>query len=240
MLLVLAQATILQVVCTRLCQCQRIVEFSVRKQPGVGSDLATHELQLQTAIEIDPQLPVLAVTHRVFLSAWHKCTKYPCFSGFWRKSHAKPAGFIWEMPGEDCPQIKLSNRVNAEIEKDDISYLWQVSLISEMHWVAQDRQQGQVMNRHDADEGKPAPFVVCGACETAKHGPQNRSSKNRNQHIACQAQGRRLQPQRYITPVTSSCGGESEKGLRETEGNSHGGAGQARGSGRRWCSRSRQ
>ncbi len=38
MLLVLAQATILQVVCTRLGQCQRLVEFSVREQPGVGGE----------------------------------------------------------------------------------------------------------------------------------------------------------------------------------------------------------
>ena len=97
MLLVLAQATILQVVCTRLCQCQRLVEFSVRKQPGVGGDLAAHEPQLQTAIEIDPQLPVLAVTHRISPSALHESAKDPCFSGLWRKSHAKPAGFIWEM-----------------------------------------------------------------------------------------------------------------------------------------------
>ena len=97
MLLVLAKATILHVVCTRLCQCQRLVELSVRQQPGVSGDLAAHEPQLQTAIEIDPQLPVLAVTHRVFLSAWHESAKYLCFSGFRRKSHAKPAGLIWEM-----------------------------------------------------------------------------------------------------------------------------------------------
>ncbi len=75
MLLVLAQATILQVVCTRLGQCQRLVEFSIREQPGVGGDLAAHEPQLQPAIEIDPQVPVLAVTHRVFLSAWHERAK---------------------------------------------------------------------------------------------------------------------------------------------------------------------
>jgi hypothetical protein len=87
----------LQVVCTRLCQCQRHVEFSVRKQPGVGGDLAAREPQLQTAIEIDPQLSVLAVTHRISLSAWHECAKDPCFSGLWRKSHAKPAGLIWEI-----------------------------------------------------------------------------------------------------------------------------------------------
>ena len=77
MLLVLAKARILQVVCTRLGQCQRLVEFSVRKQPGVGGDSAANKPQLQTAIEMDPQRPVLAVTHRVFLSAWHECAKDP-------------------------------------------------------------------------------------------------------------------------------------------------------------------
>jgi hypothetical protein len=39
----------------------------------------------------------LAVTHWVFLSAWHESAKDARFSGFWCKSHAKPAGFIWEM-----------------------------------------------------------------------------------------------------------------------------------------------
>lgn len=50
MLLILAQATILQVVCTR-----------------------------------------------VSLSTWHEYAKHPYFSGLWRKSHAKPEEFVWEM-----------------------------------------------------------------------------------------------------------------------------------------------
>jgi hypothetical protein len=59
------------------------VRLSRIKQPGIGGDLAAHESQLQTAIEIDPQLTVLAVTHRISLSIWHEYTRFPYFSGFW-------------------------------------------------------------------------------------------------------------------------------------------------------------
>ena len=40
-----------------LAQSDRIVQFPVRRQPGVGSDLGTVELQLQPTVEIQPRNP---------------------------------------------------------------------------------------------------------------------------------------------------------------------------------------
>src|SRR5215212_1501817 len=50
-------------------QPQRIVEVAVGEQPGVGGDAAAVELQLQAAVEIDPQGPVVRFTRRVFHGA---------------------------------------------------------------------------------------------------------------------------------------------------------------------------
>ncbi len=47
-----------------LAQSGRIIQFPVRQQPSVGSDLGTVELQLQTAVEIDPKAPLFRITHR--------------------------------------------------------------------------------------------------------------------------------------------------------------------------------
>jgi hypothetical protein len=69
-------------------QAQRLIEFSIRQQPGVGGELASQKLQLQCTVEIDPQVPVLAVTHWVPLSEWHDLMNGPCFHGVWRKSRA--------------------------------------------------------------------------------------------------------------------------------------------------------
>jgi hypothetical protein len=56
---------------------------------------------------MDPQLTVLAVTHRVSLSTWHESAKDPYFSGFWRKSHAERAGFIWEIRAKGKPLARV-------------------------------------------------------------------------------------------------------------------------------------
>ncbi len=40
-----------------LGQSDRIIEFPVRQQPSVGSDLGTVELQLQPTVKIQPQNP---------------------------------------------------------------------------------------------------------------------------------------------------------------------------------------
>jgi len=63
----------------------------------VGRDLAAAEFQFQAAVKTDPQILVLAVTHWVPLSAWHKLAEHPCFSRVWRKSHAKTGKVIWEI-----------------------------------------------------------------------------------------------------------------------------------------------
>gem|GEM_PF-2148657 len=44
---------------------ESIVQFPVRQQPGVGSDLGTVELQLQPTVNIEPQNPRFPFTHRV-------------------------------------------------------------------------------------------------------------------------------------------------------------------------------
>ena len=56
-------------------------EFAVDKQPGVGCDLATQELHLHAAVEIEPQTPLLTVTHWVPLSLWHVERENPPFQG---------------------------------------------------------------------------------------------------------------------------------------------------------------
>ena len=96
-LLVAPHADVVQRIEGHFCQAELVVQFAVGQQPGVSRDLAAQEFQLQAAVKTDPQILVLAVTHRVPLSAWHELAEYPCFSRVWRKSHAMPAGFIWEM-----------------------------------------------------------------------------------------------------------------------------------------------
>ncbi len=41
-----------------LGQSDRVIQFALRQQPSVGSDLGTVELKLQPAVEIDPQMGV--------------------------------------------------------------------------------------------------------------------------------------------------------------------------------------
>ena len=46
-------------------QPESIIEFPVRQQPSVRSDLGTVELKLQAAVKIEPQNPRFRFTHRV-------------------------------------------------------------------------------------------------------------------------------------------------------------------------------
>ena len=63
MLFILAEARILQVVCTHFGETKRLVKFPIRQQPGVGCDLATQKLELQAAVKTDSQIVVTGVTH---------------------------------------------------------------------------------------------------------------------------------------------------------------------------------
>ena len=71
-LLVLAKSRISHAHRTRLGQMQRIIKFPIYQQPSVGADLASQERQLQSTVEIDPQVPDLAFTRGSLPSALGK------------------------------------------------------------------------------------------------------------------------------------------------------------------------
>ena len=71
MLFVLADAAVTEQIIRQFSESECFVKFPVGQQPGVGRDLAAQKLQSQTAVEIDSQIPVLAVTHWVPLLLWH-------------------------------------------------------------------------------------------------------------------------------------------------------------------------
>jgi hypothetical protein len=48
-----------------LAQSNCIIQFPVRQQPGIGSDLGTVELELEPTVKFQPQNPVFRFTHRV-------------------------------------------------------------------------------------------------------------------------------------------------------------------------------
>lgn len=56
---VLASAGIGQDIARHYRQAESVVEFAIRKQPGVGGDDRTAKLDHQSAIEIEPQSPVI-------------------------------------------------------------------------------------------------------------------------------------------------------------------------------------
>ena len=62
---VLPTTGVRQCVAGNLAQSDRIVQFPVRQQPGVGSDLGTVELKLEPTVKIQPQNPASRFTHRV-------------------------------------------------------------------------------------------------------------------------------------------------------------------------------
>ncbi len=46
-------------------EAERIVEFAICEQPGVGGHHRTAKLEHQPAVEIEPERPVIQFTHRV-------------------------------------------------------------------------------------------------------------------------------------------------------------------------------
>ena len=68
MLFVAADSTVLERVLNHFGQCKRLIEFAAGEQPSVGSDLAAEDCELQTAVETDSQILVLAGTDWVPLS----------------------------------------------------------------------------------------------------------------------------------------------------------------------------
>ena len=63
--------TVLPATCVReyvpgnLGQSDRIIQFSVRQQSSIGSNLGTVELKLEPAVKIQSQNPLFRFTHRV-------------------------------------------------------------------------------------------------------------------------------------------------------------------------------
>ena len=47
-----------------LAQSDRVVQFPVGQQPGIGSDLGTVELKLEPTVKIQPQNTLFRFTHR--------------------------------------------------------------------------------------------------------------------------------------------------------------------------------
>lgn len=58
-----ADAALLEHVLNHFIQPKRLIEFTVGEQASVDSDLAAEEFKLQTAVELDSKIFVLAVTH---------------------------------------------------------------------------------------------------------------------------------------------------------------------------------
>ena len=48
-----------------LGQSDRIIQFPIRQQPGVGRDLGTVELKPEPTVKVQPQNPIFRFTHRV-------------------------------------------------------------------------------------------------------------------------------------------------------------------------------
>jgi hypothetical protein len=63
---VLAPAALRQRRTRQIGQPKGVVQFSVDKDYGVGGDPATVELQLQSAVDLDPQGAIISFTRRVF------------------------------------------------------------------------------------------------------------------------------------------------------------------------------
>ena len=81
MLRVAPHAAVLERVWGHFSQPERLIEFAIRQQPGVGCDLATQELEVQAAVKTDSQIVVFGITHWVPLSLWHETRQTPCFQG---------------------------------------------------------------------------------------------------------------------------------------------------------------
>ena len=62
---VLAGARVRQSIGARVGQAQRIIQFAVSQQPGIGGDRGAGKSQQQTTVEIEPQGAVVRFTRRV-------------------------------------------------------------------------------------------------------------------------------------------------------------------------------
>ena len=78
-LFVLAGAAVTEQTIRQFSESDFFVKLSAGQQPGVGCDLATKKLELQAAVELDPQIAVLAFTYWVPLSLWQVDGPKPCF-----------------------------------------------------------------------------------------------------------------------------------------------------------------
>ena len=80
MLFILAEARILQVVCTHFGETKRLVKFPIGQKPRIVGNLASQKLQLQATVETESKIVVLAVTERVPLSLRQETHQIPLFS----------------------------------------------------------------------------------------------------------------------------------------------------------------
>ena len=62
---ILPTAAVRERVPGHVAQSESIIQFPVRQQPGVGSDLGAVELKLEPTVKIQPQNPRFQFTHRV-------------------------------------------------------------------------------------------------------------------------------------------------------------------------------
>ena len=81
LLLVSTETWIPENLSAHLGQPERLIQFPIGQQPGIGSDLASQESQLQAGVETYPQFLVLAVIRWVLLSLWHLGRKTAVFQG---------------------------------------------------------------------------------------------------------------------------------------------------------------
>ena len=63
---VLAAAALRQHRTGEISEAERVIQFSVDQDAGIGGDAAAMEFQLQAAVEIDPQRAIIRFTHWVF------------------------------------------------------------------------------------------------------------------------------------------------------------------------------
>jgi hypothetical protein len=59
---ILSRARIGETLSGSLGHAQHIIKFPIEKQPGVSRDLGAAEVQLQTAVKMDPKSPLFWVT----------------------------------------------------------------------------------------------------------------------------------------------------------------------------------
>jgi hypothetical protein len=63
---VLASTAFRQDTAGQISEAECVIQFSVDQDAGIGGDAAAVEFQLQAAVEIDPERPIIRFTRRVF------------------------------------------------------------------------------------------------------------------------------------------------------------------------------